>query len=290
MELKSLATSLHQSPTTKDIPRFIARENMMQHPSKLIAIIATERTGTNYFCDLVGKGLQLKQMWEIFHPSVPFGLTPEDIASGCNIPIERVQKMSDIDRASLVRKNCRGIVTYLSGHEETSLFKIFPNHLNAKQVRRQILKNQKVQKVIIDRNVIDVYVSELKAVHIQKWGHVDTSEIRVMIDFGRFKKWLQERRRWYSHALEILQSSGQDYIYYPYSKISSLSPEDLVHDFHSSLSSMGIEVESREGELENLLQKQDRSKSYSEKVKNWDEFQRQADRIQFDLKGSFLNQ
>jgi hypothetical protein len=242
--------------------------------SEVIALIATERTGTNYFCDLMIKALDINGMYEIFHPDVSYGLGDVLISKALSREFKLVASLSKKEKANLVRANPKLILDGLAQHsEKPSVFKIFPGHLRDEVVRKVILENDNIRKVVIDRSPLDVFISQHKAGSIAKWGGVDTTELRVDLDRGRFDAWFKSRFEWYQQAKRTTLNSGQVMTYLNYTDIESRSPEALADFFINQMKEVGCELLKSDQQLSELMKKQDKSAGPAEKVNNWDVFE-----------------
>jgi len=243
--------------------------------SRVIAVIATERTGTNYFCDLMIKSLSINGMYEIFHPDMPYGLNDVLIAKALNKSLKEISALDNKLKAKLVKSNPKHIIDVLVRHEQkTSLFKIFPGHLNSSVVKSSILENPDVIKVIIDRSPLDVYISQHKAGSISKWGHVDTTDIKINLDRCQFDAWFKNRKEWYDVCSNTVENSNQKYVYINYSDIESRTPEELVNFFIQLMAECDCKLIKSDAIVSNLMKKQDNSQSPAHKVKNWPQFER----------------
>jgi hypothetical protein len=242
--------------------------------SEVIAIIATERTGTNYFCDLLIKALNINGMYEIFHPDVSFGLSDALISKALSREVKLVASLNKREKADLVRANPGLILQGLASHsEKPGVFKIFPGHLQGKAVRATILENEKIHKVVIDRSPLDVFVSQYKARSIAKWRGVDTTGLRIDLDRKQFDTWFNSRSAWYEQARNITLNSGQAMTYLNYTDIESRSPEALVDFFISQMKEVGCELSKSDQQVSDLMKKQDKNTMLAEKVNNWDAFE-----------------
>lgn len=240
---------------------------------KVIALIASERTGTNYFCGLMAKALNINGMYEIFHPEMPFGLNDLIISKSLGKEFKIISALSPKDKADLLRKEPEKILNGLMKYsEKPSLFKVFSSHLKLKKLKKSILENSEVLKVFIDRSPIDVFISLRKAALLSKWGNVDTTDLKIDIDKLGFETWFKQKKEWYDFCVNAVETSNQNYISINYVDIDRFSPEELINHFLGQLSDHGCVLERLNNDFSELMQKQDRSKSVYEKVKNWEQF------------------
>lgn len=240
---------------------------------KLIAIIAIERTGTNYFCNLVRQLINMNGMYELFHPEEPFGLSPALWGEIFGVDADRIVSVPKIEMARAVVSDPARVVEGLRRFEKRpSLFKIFPGHIALSKVRDQILLNSAIIKIFIDRSPIDVFISQLKAGKVSKWKNLDTTDIRVSLKRKQIENWYINRKEWYDFCVHILEKSRQDYGYINYEKIDKLSPVDLVGQFIKLVSELGCRLELNNDTIINTMMKQDRGKQASDKVDNWEDF------------------
>lgn len=239
----------------------------------VIALIATERTGTNYFCDLMGKSLNINRMYEIFHPDVPYGLEDALIAKALNKSFKEVAGLNNKEKARLVRGNPGQIVDGLVNYgEKDSLFKVFSGHLDHSFVKTGILKRPDIIKVIIDRSPLDVYISQQKAGTISKWGNVDTTGIKINLDRRQFDAWFKTRKSWYDFCVHTLKRSNQKCVSINYTDIETRTPEALVDFFIGLMATHGCNLTRSDVAVRGLMKKQDNSQGPWQKVGNWEQF------------------
>jgi len=259
---------------------------------RIIAILATPRTGTNYLCGLLAQSLDINGMYEIFHPDVPYGLDDRLIALSLGRELDGIAALDDKGTATLVRANSKPILDGLLEHEtRPSLFKVFPTHLTQTETEKNVLLNSAMAKIIVDRSPLDVYISWRKASAVDKWDRIDTTSVRIQLRRRRFEKWYEERKRWYDFYYETLTGASQRYGYLNYAEIERLGSEGLVDRFIELAGQLGCELTRSTESPRNLLEKQDRNLSPAEKVDNWDKFERSfpGGRIDEKYTTGFLN-
>lgn len=157
-----------------------------------------------------------------------------------------------------------------------ALFKITPHKSN-------LINNISLQDIADDkdsefffffRNIMDIYISSLKARKLQKWSGIDTTTMTLNIDKERFYKFYKFYVQWILTNLEILKSTK---------RIKFFSYEDIFNDetkiitkFSESFNYL-IETNDYENDYNNSInllsefKKQDKTLNWRNKINNSDE-------------------
>jgi hypothetical protein len=157
-----------------------------------------------------------------------------------------------------------------------ALFKITPHKSN-------LINNKSLQEIAYDkdsefffffRNIMDIYISALKAKKLKKWSVIDTTTMTLNIDKERFYKFYKTYVRWILGNLEILKSTK---------RVNFFSYEDIFNDekkiitkFSESFNYLidaydhGNDYNNTVNLLDNFT-KQDKSLNWRNKINNCDE-------------------
>ena len=250
--------------------------------TRFIAILSMPRNGTNYLCDLIGKFQEIDSLYEIFHNQSSYlnnGLLSKKIIQHIN----QLYKLSITDNSDpqfldFISQNPGLYLDIISSHSKNKYisFKVFPNHLSQKSLQEIIIKNNRIKKIIVKRNLLDVYFSVQFARLTQSWGKQDTSELKVKFNPQNFLSWFNFHQAYYEFIEQELKHNNQDYILLDYEKIHSLNnnQDKFIFLFHL-LTNAGLNLnqtnllnQSQQELNSNIRKKQDRRSNRLEKVHN----------------------
>ena len=156
--------------------------------SQMFVIFAYRRTGSNYLMNVVdsfqdieflGEIFHLKSVWAPYHRKQEF---VEWIKLKQNLTIEIGKKpFEDMQLVKIVHEKPGLFLDFLQQTSKKKYigFKIFPEHLQLNKITEFLLDNQNIKKIILKRNLLDVYVSDLILQKTQKSQAFNTDSIKV---------------------------------------------------------------------------------------------------------------
>lgn len=185
--------------------------------------------------------------------------------------------------------------------------KIFYDHVAVESVLdRNFFENEAMNFLVICRRPIDCFISFQKAVALEKFILVDTTETKPRVSFRDFVHWHQQASRWFDTSISSLERNGRNHVVLEYgTDISGVDDMALIRRLRDTVRSFGIEthIPTRSsafwaasrmlGGFINItnyeggtlgLAPQDRSARTEEKIENWDEFTRELKRYDGDLR------
>ena len=245
-----------------------------------ISILSIPRTGTNYLCGLIGLFEEIDSLFEIYHDRAVY-IGKSHLAS-------RIIDCINRDYQLKIKNNYdTAFVNFVSQHPEKMLkivrsqsnkpyisFKIFPNHLSWQNLNDVIIQNKKIKKILIKRNLLNVYFSWKFAETIKSWSEKDTSSLKLNFEIDNFIKWYNYHQKYYSSVEDRLKNSEDTIAVLEYEKIHSyktnLDKFTFLYDF---LNSIGLKLEENnlfitEKKFNNLRVKQDKRINILDKVYN----------------------
>ena len=240
------------------------------------------RNGTNYLCDLIGKFQEIDSLYEIYHSHSVYlnnGLLSKNIIKHINSLYKlQIKDNSDPQFIDFVSKNPALFLDLISSYSKNKYisFKVFPNHLSLEDLKEVIIKNDRIQKIIVKRNLLDVYFSVQFARLTQRWDRNDTSELKVDFNPNNFLKWFSFHKEYYDFIERELKANNQKAIALDYEKIHSLNDnrEKFLFLFNF-FQSAGLDIsqenlfERSPAELnQNIRKKQDKRVNQLDKVNN----------------------
>jgi Sulfotransferase domain len=257
--------------------------NNSYQPASSIAWISLPRTGTNYLCELLHHHHKIESHYEIFHKHKFYGRDRNKIINYLNNKYSTT--FSNYQDPMLIKwihekpQELLLVLKELSPNQYFS-FKVFPGQLDFDLIKETILNDRSVKKILVKRNLVDVYISRQNAMKLEKWGHINTSEMKLEINFDEFLRWFNWVNQWYKLFEEGLSSSGQAYSVLTYRGLHSHQTEkDKFIYLINFLRTVGINLELQQvaANLKNsvVYKKQDTRASISEKIANYPEFKAQ---------------
>ena len=250
--------------------------------TRFISILSMPRNGTNYLCDLIGKFKEIDSLYEIYHNQSVFinnGWLSKNVIQHINkIYKLQIKDNNDPQFTEFVANNPALFLDIISSYIENKYisFKIFPNHLSLENIKQVIIKNDRIKKIVVKRNLLDVYFSVQFARLTQRWDRNDTSKLKVDFNPNNFLKWFSFHKEYYDFIERELKANGQKAIVLDYEKIHSLNDnQDKFLFLFNFLQSAGLDISSRNllerspAELnKNIRKKQDKRDNRLDKVNN----------------------
>ena len=250
--------------------------------SQIIALIACRRTGSNYLMKVLDSFSNVEFFGEVYHNQsvwMPISRKTEYVywlKNKHEINLEIGEKpFEDKDLVKLNHEHPQHLLDFLTSLSDNQYtgFKIFPEHLKWHKLKTHILANQKITKVILKRNLLDVYISDKILEMTKRSQKKDTSNIKLNIDCLDFKAWYYETMSFYSRIELCLQNSSQKYLELSYEELHSHETnEDKVEFIQSWLLQNSVEIEAR-SKIANYTRKQDKRKNSLAKIENDREFE-----------------
>jgi len=246
-----------------------------------ISILAIPRTGTNYLCGLMGRFKEIDSLYEIYHHQAVY-MGNKSLASNVIKHINykyqlKIKDCSDSIFIDFVAQNPQEILQIIhqqSQHKYIS-FKIFPNHLSPQCLTKAIIKNNRIKKILVKRNLLDAYLSFKFAQMTKTWRDRDTSNLKLRFEEDNFISWVTSAQNYY----DFVESQSNNIE----SEIAIINHEE-IHGFKSDrnkffflfyfLRSIGLELNednlsnNQLKKLSNLRNKQDNRTNVLDKVIN----------------------
>ena len=253
-------------------------------PITSVAWISLPRTGTNYLCELLHNHHRIESHYEIFHKHKFYARNRQTVVNLINIKHSKTfSNYRDPNLIKWIHSNPYELLEILKEISQRNYFsfKIFPGQLNQNLVRETIINDSSIKKILVKRNLLDVYVSRGIALKLERWGHTDTSKIKLEIDFDEFIKWFNWVNQWYRLFEDGLTSVGQNFSVITYRGLHSQeSDKDKFIYLINFLRTVGInlELQSIVDNMQNdvTYKKQDRRSNIADKILNYQEFEQKT--------------
>lgn len=259
-------------------------DNKIHQTASSIAWISLPRTGTNYLCDLLQNHHRIESHYEIFHKLKFYGQNRNRVISCINKKYSTsFSNYKDTKLIKWIHSNPQELLTVLKdlSKENYFSFKIFPGQLNQNLVKEAIIDDKSIKKILVKRNLLDVYVSREFALKLGKWGNINTSTMKLEINFEEFTKWFNWVDRWYKLFEEGLTNTGQSYSVLNYKVLHSQSTDrDKFIYLIELLKTVDINLDLSEEVIANIqntisVKKQDKRTNIADKIANYLEFERE---------------
>lgn len=247
---------------------------------KLFVLLAYRRTGSNYLMKVFDSFSDIEFFGEVYHWDTVWMPIPRKIEYVNWLKNEHDISLSIGDKPhedkELVDFNHAQPDYFLKFFNSSSKakyagFKIFPEHLHWPKLKDNILSNKSVTKVLLKRNLLDVYISDKILQQTQKSQEYNTSAIKPNIDCVDFKHWYYNTQEYYSRIELFLKKDDQKCLKLSYENIHSYNNDREKTDYiHSWLTEHKFEVDNQQKKSE-YTKKQDKRSSSLQKVENADE-------------------
>lgn len=251
--------------------------------STAFALIACRRTGSNYLMKIFDSFPEMEFFGEVYHRQTVW--MPKErkkeyiewLTATHNIKVKlSYEPFEDKELVNLNHEHPKYFLDFLVSTTKFKYagFKVFPEHLHWRKLKSTLLANREIPKIILKRNLLDVYISDriLKLTNCSQ--NQDTSSIKIDFDCLDFQAWYFDVRLFYSRVELFLKNSNQRYAELSYEEIHSYSNDvEKIEFLQSWLYENGIEVEHKP-KVANFIKKQDKRKQPLVKVKNAEEVEK----------------
>ena len=251
--------------------------NQHQTKSKTFVILANRRTGSNYLMKVLNSFPDIEFFGEVYHWDTVWMPTSRKqdfikwLENTKNIRLDIGYKPGeDKELVKLNHTNPDYFLEFFASNLNSKYggFKTFPEHLSWQKLETYLLSNKKIKKVLLKRNLLDVYISDKIMQQTQRSQEYDTSHIKIKVNCVEFKKWYFDTQAYYSRIELYLQKNSQKLLELSYEDIhSNNSDGDKVDFIFSWLNQHGFDVQQKPKDS-NYTKKQDKRNNSLEKVEN----------------------
>jgi hypothetical protein len=128
--------------------------------------------------------------------------------------------------------------------------------------------------IIIKRNILDTYISEVKAKQVNKMSMVDTSDIKIHLDINDFLEYYKLVISYYKRLTELLRENNKKYLILNYEDIhENRLNVDKINYILEKLKYLDLNLNINHDMYKsiNFVFKQDRNTSIKNKILNYHE-------------------
>jgi len=234
----------------------------MKEPYILIA--AHARSGSTYLCRLLEQIRQIKVYFEIFHFQLD---VIEQHLKGDYRRIAEILDLSEdpaVARPQIVDQAAKYIQTLAQLNPERTLaFKVFPGHLPANKLKPILCGAELL--ILLRRNSLHSYISNLIATKTNHWGWHDTSENKVQFDPAKFDQHRGNISGFNNFVRDVAESEGVKFLTLDY---ETLAYGDLLPTAMADVLSAQLDKVFTCAPREHTSRKQDKRVDALQKVSN----------------------
>jgi len=248
---------------------------------KLVCLFSHPRTGTNYLHSVLRQWPGVVALGEVFHENEAFGLRPAHLAALAGPAGRSFAGAADPALVAWVRDNPAKAITTLArmarnNGRDALYFKVFPgqwpNGLAADLPALARLPG--FTPVVLQRRMLDVYVSYCKVARINQYKTADTTDVPIRLWADAFEIWANESRAWYREVMSLLEAAGTPALHASYERDVDMAPQALSDHWARLLGLPGGPVDATQA-----LTRQDRTPSLEDKLGPHASFVAEAKRI-----------
>lgn len=182
---------------------------------KVICLYSNPRTGSNHICELLNSNLNIISLYEIFHTyDVKNFINNEYLDALIPYMIEhaniKFNNINDFKQQLFFFRN-ENMVLFFNliinffkkiKNIDAICFKLFDGHIIDEEIFNEII-NKCDFILVLKRNVVDTFVSELKAEQTKEFINFDTTELKIIFDASKFKDYMLTSNKWYNKITRI---------------------------------------------------------------------------------------
>lgn len=238
-----------------------------------IVIVASPRSGSNFFCECLGALPEVAGLHEVFNPRGVFGLGGRILPAVCDrFGLTDVESAKDPQVVKVFRKTpleaLEVLATVLREQGKSAMsYKIFPRQLSMDTVG-QILDNDRRHPLFLVRRRLDTYISLQKALHSDTWTQTSTIDVRPEIELDDFLRWAAQTDKWYTETFRLARQRTTKIIIANYESDVDLPKRELIVQLHRALGAFGIRTTLGGGAKMTRFRRQDRRGHPFEKIAN----------------------
>ena len=222
--------------------------------SKIFVILAYRRTGSNYLMKVLDSFANVDFFGEVYHQKtvwIPTAKKRKYVEWLDNTHNQKVnigyKAFEDSELVKLNHDRPDYFLDFLALTSDRPYvgFKIFPEHLTWQQLST-ILLDRHICKLVLKRNLLNVYISDKILDRTNSSQTKDTSKIKINIDCLNFRTWYFETQSYYSRLELCLRNHNQKYSEIFYEQIHSYSCDEEKSAFIQQwLQQNNIQIEGR---------------------------------------------
>jgi len=235
----------------------------------LITILTTARSGSNYFCECIEKSFEdINVNYELFNKNICC------LHNKLKKPISAIYDISFDNLHVKIKDNPYQLIERIkqSVSENNILFKLFLDHLSSNETENILIKSKMV--IILKRNVLDMFISNEKALLVNRYSEINTTDIKIRFDCKQY----ENIKAYYEKLFKIydifLKKNNIPYIVIHYEEFHTLTLKEqklnMKNIWDTYIPGNCINIVKNEKPI--TFFKQDISNDYKDKIINYTEF------------------
>jgi hypothetical protein len=238
-----------------------------------IVILASPRSGSNFFCECIGALPEVAGFYELFNPNGVFGIGRRILPDICDrFGLTDVENAKDPRLIQIFRQDPLEALDALATSsrqqgKSAMSYKILPRQLPMDTIGR-ILDDDRRHPLFLVRRRLDVYISLQKARHSGSWTQGRSVYVRPELQVDDFLRWSAETDEWYAEAFKASQERAKRIIVANYESDVDVPKRKLIKGLHRSLRTFGVRTTLDRGVKRARFKRQDRSGDPLDKISN----------------------
>lgn len=246
---------------------------------KVLLVLGTRRTGSNYLFGCMDKLTDVYTLREVFNPAGAFGLNNRSNTGfrhfstiiGRKIDSDRDKELTSylrsdpVDAIFQLRRLAAGMGC------NTVALKIFEDQIDPDILFDKILSDPAVVPIILKRKMLSSYISLIKAFEAKSWIGGDLTDIRPLVDLDKFREWQVQIRAWYNLIDDALRKHKKHAVNLHYESITNALPKETLDSLVVQLQEHGVFLETASIDFPPPTVRQDQTTDTLKRIGNGDE-------------------
>jgi len=209
--------------------------------NKTLVILSIPRTGSNFLSSFINSLNEFEFFGEVYHHNTVFAPHHRKLecveyishTKGINLEISESKPKEDLDLVNFAHQSPKLFLESMRDTSQSKYFgcKIFIHHLDFRGIKKTILDDPSIVKIIMRRNALDAYLSNLIAANKRAYTKVKTDNVKIDFKEQNFSKWLSRIDSYYSFLDQFSNKSSHEYKHLSYEEIHGNHQEDNKFSF-----------------------------------------------------------
>lgn len=241
----------------------------MEEPIQ-ICVIGPDRAGTTHFCSLFD--------------DLPNVVTSKDYT---------LYEVLKFKGKKPFAEKLEQLQSFLSGAADSgkrfAVYKVMYHQMKPWELALWFRPDDRMIKIVVTRNVLDMYISHRKAKKIRKWRDADTSQVKIWFDYKvKFSKWALIRINYLRALKAVMDDCGYRPLVFDYDTLHKLENDQQKTEYvvERIQQECGFDL-GPVGQVASTVTKQDEGASYRDKVYNYNGMMRKVRGRDLELKKIF---
>ena len=177
---------------------------------------------------------------------------------------------------------------FKSRRRQILFYKVFLGyHISFEELERHFIQNPNIAFLYLDRNFLDMYISQEKAMKLQNWTNVNTTHVKIHFDGKHFLEFLEMHTQRRDSFKALCKKYNIQFLYMTYEELMRIESDrgrlEYVKQKLKENFKMDIQIPPNgSGNVKMPLRKQDHG-TLKNKVSNYDEMMTFLQKARFRL-------